>query len=180
MELTRNYFEIFDLPVGFDIDVPALTPLYRDLQKRYHPDRSAGSPAAEQRLAVQQAALINAAFDTLRQPVARARYLLELAGHAVPMERATVSDIDFLNAQMELREELDEVKTLEQLDGLRTEVQEWLDNLIREFSVDYRAADWVEAADTVRKMQFMNRFLDELKLVQERMEDAEFDQEELD
>lgn len=175
MELTQNYFEIFGLPVGFSIDAPALTPAYRELQKRYHPDRYADRPAAEQRLAVQQAALINAAYDALREPVARARYLLELAGHPIAMEKATVSDIDFLNAQMELREELEEVEALDQLDGLRAEVNEWLENLIREFAIDYSAQDWSEAADTVRKMQFMLRFLEDVRQVEERLEDAELD-----
>ena len=175
MELTQNYFEIFGLPVGFVLDVSALTPTYRELQKRYHPDRFADRPAAEQRLAVQQAALINAAYDALREPVARARYLLELAGHPVAMEKATVSDVDFLNAQMELREELEEVVEIDQLGSLRAEVQDWLNNLIREFGIDYSAQDWPEAADTVRKMQFMMRFLDDVRLVEERLEDAELD-----
>jgi molecular chaperone HscB len=175
VELTQNYFEIFGLPVGFVLDVPALTPTYRELQKRYHPDRFADRPAAEQRLAVQQAALINAAYDALREPVARARYLLELAGHPVAMEKATVSDVDFLNAQMELREELEEVTEIDQLGSLRAEVQDWLNNLIREFGIDYSAQDWPEAADTVRKMQFMMRFLDDVRLVEERLEDAELD-----
>jgi molecular chaperone HscB len=175
VDLTQNYFVLFNLPVGFDVDLAGLTPMYRELQKQYHPDRFAGKPAEQQRHAVQFAALINAAYDTLREPVQRARYLLELAGHPVAIEKSTVGDVDFLAAQMELREELEEVDNLEQLAALRKEVEEWLCNLIREFGIDYAAEDWTEAADTVRKMQFMNRFLDELRLTQERLEDAEYD-----
>jgi molecular chaperone HscB len=176
VDLIQNYFALFNLPVGFDVDVAGLTPLYRELQKQYHPDRFADKAAEQQRHAVQFSAQINAAYDTLREPVQRARYLLELAGHPVAIEKATVGDVDFLAAQMELREELEEVEDLEQLAGLRQETDEWLANLIREFGIDYKAEDWPEAADTVRKMQFMVRFLDELRLTQERLEDAEFDE----
>lgn len=176
MTLTQNYFEIFDLPLAFEVDVAALTPRYRELQKQFHPDRFADQDAATQREAVQMAAHINAGFDTLRDNVQRARYLLELAGHPLALEKTTVGDTDFLMAQMDLREELEEVEELDQIDSLRAEANEWLRNLTREFGIDYAEQDWVEAADTVRKMQFMARFLEEVKQVEERLEDAEYDE----
>lgn len=176
MSLTKNYFEIFGLPVEFGLDVAGLTPRYRELQKQYHPDRFADKSSLEQREAVQFAAHINAGFDVLKDRVQRARYLLELAGHPIALEKTTVGDTDFLMAQMELREELDEVEELDQIDGLRAEVSEWLDNLSREFAIDYTEQDWIEAADTVRKMQFMAKFLEEVRRVEERLEDAEFDE----
>lgn len=176
MDLTQNFFEMFNLPVGFEVDVAGLTPVYRELQKQYHPDRFADKATEQQRQAVQYAAQINTAHDTLRDPLLRARYLLELAGHPVAIEKATVGDVDFLAAQMELREELDEADDFGQLEGLRQEVEEWQAGLIREFAIDYAAGDWAEAADTVRKLQFMARFLDEVRVAEERLEDAEFDE----
>ncbi len=176
MNLTQNYFDVFGLLPAYELDLSALTQAYRELQKQYHPDRFAGQDAAAQREAVQWAAHINSGFEMLKDDVQRARYLLELAGHPVAMEKATVSDADFLMGQMELREELEEAEGFEQLEALKAEVAEWLRNLQREFVLDYREQDWGEAADTVRKMQFMARFLDEVKLVEERLEDAEFDE----
>lgn len=176
MNIKQNYFELFGLPQAFALDVAALTPVYRELQKRHHPDRFADAGPAEQRAAVQLAAHINEALEALKDPVRRARYLLELAGHPVAIEQTTVADTEFLMGQMELREELEEAESLEQLEGLRREVREWLDALAREFVIDHDAGDWSEAADTVRKMQFMSRFLDEVRLREERMEDEEFDE----
>lgn len=176
VNLKQNYFELFGLPVSFELDIPALTPIYRDLQKQYHPDRFADADSATQRSAVQFASFINEALETLKNPVKRAMYLLQLAGHSVSIEQTTVADTDFLMGQMELREELEEAETFEQLDALKKEVGEWLASLSREFVIDYAEKDFSEAADTVRKMQFMSRFLDEVRVVEERMEDEEFDE----
>jgi molecular chaperone HscB len=171
-----DYFQLFDLPRGFDIDVGALQPRYRELQRQFHPDRFAAEPVDVQRVAVQRAADINAGFSVLKDAVLRARHLLELAGHPLHIESATVSDTDFLMAQMELREQLEESKTLAQMADLRHESEDWLQNLGREFAIDYRDGDWLEAGDTVRKMQFMSRFIEEVRQQEARLEDDDFDE----
>lgn len=168
---TLDYFQLFELPRAFELDAEALLPRYRELQRQYHPDRFAAAPAEQQRAAVQKAADINAAFHTLKDPVQRARHLLALAGHPLHTESATVADTDFLMAQMELREQLDEASSPEALAGLREEAEDWLASLGREFALDYREGDWAEAADTVRKMQFMARFLEEVKAREARLDD---------
>lgn len=175
MTTTPDYFHLFNLPRAFELDVADLMPRYRELQKQFHPDRYAAQPADLQRLAVQKAADINAGFATLKDPVTRARHLLALAGHPLNIETATVSDTDFLMAQMDMRELLEEADDLAQLAGLREEAQEWLDNLGREFAIDHREADWSEAADTVRKMQFMLRFIEEVCAQEARLEDEDFE-----
>ena len=175
MSTVPDYFQLFDLTPAYELDVAALQPRYRELQKQFHPDRFAAEPAEVQRAAVQKAADINTAFATLQDPVLRARHLLVLAGHPVNIESATVSDADFLMAQMELREQLEEADELAVLAGLREEAEDWLGNLGREFAIDYREQDWIEASDTVRKMQFMSRFLDEVSDAEARLEDAEYE-----
>lgn len=170
---TINYFELFDLVPAFELDVEALLPRYRDLQRQSHPDRFAAAAADVQRAAVTRAADINAAFSILKDPVQRARHLLALAGHPIHNESATVADTDFLMAQMELREQLDEADGITALAGLREEAEEWLGNLGREFAIDYREQDFAEAADTVRKMQFMARFIQEVRAREARLDDED-------
>lgn len=169
-----DYFKLFDLPPAFDVDAGVLEQRYRELQKQFHPDRFAGEPADAQRAAVARAADINAAFRALKEPVQRARHLLALAGHPLDVESATVSDTDFLMAQMELREQLEEADDPAQLAGLREEAEDWLASLGREFVIDHREGDWSEAADTVRKMQFMTRFIAELQAREAQLDDEEF------
>ena len=175
MDLTTNYFSLFGLPVAFALDAAALQPVWRELQRSHHPDRVSGDDAAAQQFALQMSAHVNSAYETLRDPVRRARYLLELAGHGIDSERATVADTDFLMAQMELREQLEDASAPHELDALEDEARDWLDNLLREFPIDYAAEDWHEAADTLRKMQFMQRLLDEIREQRERLEDEQDD-----
>ena len=172
-----DYFQLFDLPAGFETDNDVLQQRYRELQRQFHPDRFAAEPADVQRVAVQRAADINAGFSTLKDPVQRARHLLALADHPLFLESTTVSDTDFLMAQMDLREQLDEAETLAQMADLRAEAEDWLHNLVREFAIDYRAGDWPEAGDTVRKMQFMSRFIEEVRQQEAQLEDDDFDED---
>ena len=87
MDLTQNHFELFGLPVAFDIDSQQLAERYRELQRTLHPDRYASASAQEQRLAVQYSGLVNEAYSTLNRPLSRALYLLGLAGVQPPVGR---------------------------------------------------------------------------------------------
>ena len=64
--------------VGWQVDQISLDASYRKLQQEFHPDRYASQGDVERRLAVQAASLINQAYETLRSPLKRAQYLLEL------------------------------------------------------------------------------------------------------
>lgn len=171
MDLNTNFFTLFGLPTDFAVDVPALTPRWRDLQREHHPDRFAGQGAAVQREAEQRSALVNTAYETLRDPVKRAHHLMQLAGRGQDGERATIADTDFLMTQMELREQLDEAEAPHELEAIEAEARDWHDSLLREFPLDYAAGDWPEAADTLRKLQFMNRLLAEIGERRDRFED---------
>lgn len=177
MSSITDYFLLFDIPRRYELDLVALQPRYRELQRQFHPDRFAAEAADVQRVAVQRAADINAGFTVLKDPVLRARHLLELEGHPLNIESTTVSDTDFLMAQMELREQLEEAETLAQMAALRMEAEDWLANLGREFAIDQREADWAEATDTVRKMQFMSRFIEEVRQQEARLEDDDYDED---
>jgi len=67
-----TYFEIFEIQPRLSLDPASLQRRFYELSRRYHPDRSSGS--------TDQSALLNDAFRTLRDPVARAEYVLRLHG----------------------------------------------------------------------------------------------------
>ena len=109
VDLDKNYFELFGLPISFELDTSNLTERYRDLQRSVHPDRFANATDRERRLSMQQASLINEAHSALKDPLQRARYMLSLQGVDIHDESNTVMDGMFLMEQMELREELDAI-----------------------------------------------------------------------
>ncbi|ERM62147.1 cobalamin (5'-phosphate) synthase, partial [Vibrio mimicus CAIM 1883] len=104
-----NYFELFGLPIQFELDGSLLSSQFRTLQKRFHPDNFATASERDRLLAVQQAAQINDAYQTLKDPIRRAEYLLSLQGIEMNAEQQTLQDPMFLMEQMELREELESV-----------------------------------------------------------------------
>ena len=107
LDFSKNYFELFGLPVAYIVDTEQLAERYRDLQRVLHPDRYANATEQERRLSMQGATLVNAAFQTLKDPLQRAHYLLTLKGIEMDAQRETTRDSAFLMEQLELREELE-------------------------------------------------------------------------
>ena len=165
--LTRNYFELFGVPQRYAVDAAELAGRYRELQSQLHPDRYASAGASERRIAAQHAALVNEAYQTLKDPQRRAQYLLNLAGTSGGVgEKDTTSDAQFLMRQMELREALAEAaaggEPYAGLVQLEQELREESARLEQEFEGAYSAGDLPAARDTVQKMQFFRRLLEDV------------------
>ncbi len=176
IDLKQNYFQLFGLPESFEVDQADLSSRFRELQKVVHPDRFAAGGDQERRMAVQQAAQINEAFETLKQPVSRARYLLSLRGLEMNDETDTTVDPEFLMEQMELREGLAEIpdkpepetaldKLMQQINQRQREI---IVQLTRQFATNSDDS-LSQARDTVRKLQFVNKLRQEADELDERL-----------
>lgn len=117
-----DYFAMFGLQPAFAIDLAELAVTYRQLAKDVHPDRFSSGTAAEQRQAVEHAAQLNDAFQTLKSPTQRALYLLRQQAD-VP-EETTIQDGEFLFQQMEWREQLETLQEQADLIALASFVRE--------------------------------------------------------
>src|SRR6188768_334625 len=103
----QNHFDLFGLPLSFSIEGETLERSYREIQSKVHPDRFAHAGDAERRASLQWTTRVNEAYRTLKDPVQRAKHLLELHGVDVAFETNTQMPTDFLMRQLELREELE-------------------------------------------------------------------------
>jgi len=114
---------------------------------------------------------VNEAYRTLKSPVQRARYLLELNGVDVGFETNTRMPADFLQRQLELRETLAGAKLPEALDVLLAEVrreQRLLEQGIAQLIDDRK--DYAAAAGEVRKLMFLDKLAAEIDLAYEKVE----------
>jgi molecular chaperone HscB len=174
-DLSKNYFELFGLPVSFELDVAALSEQYRELQKTIHPDKFANASDRDRRLAVQQAALINEAFQTLKSPLKRARYMLELRGVVFDDQHATSFEPDFLMEQMELRESLSAIRqqtdALTSLAKLMQEVENKIQEMTRQLATLIEQDDPDQARVQLHKLQFMEKLLNECEAMEEELVD---------
>jgi len=163
--MSQNHFELFGLPAAFDIDLSALDSRYRELQREVHPDRYASAPRAEQRASMELATRVNEAYRTLKSPVGRARYLLSLHGVDPLLETDTAMPADFLAAQMELREELQDAIEFEngaKLATVRDKLQGGRGALLLEIEGQLAAKAWKEAAGTLRRLMFLEKLGEEI------------------
>ena len=80
LDLKQSYFELFGLDLKFDIDLKQLHSEQQRLQAIFHPDRFVRASDQEKRLSVQQASWVNEGYESLLNPVKRARYMLQLSG----------------------------------------------------------------------------------------------------
>lgn len=72
------------------IDPAALERAYHDLSRRIHPDRFASSPPAVRNASLRGTALMTRSYRTLRDPVARGIYWLELNGEKLNQDNNRV------------------------------------------------------------------------------------------
>lgn len=178
LDFSKNYFELFGVPVAFEIDADQLENQYRSLQSTLHPDRYVQASDQERRLAVQGFSYVNEAYETLRNQRLRARYLLELAGVEFNDERDTSSDPVFLMQQMEYREQMERAgnaaESLGALDAVAANIRQEERALYDQFEALYSQESLQEAKDCVLKMKFFHRLLDEVTNQQAKIEDELF------
>ena len=171
---TPCHFALFDLQPAFRLDLDKLAVRYRELAREVHPDRFADATEREQRVALENSAALNDAYQTLRSAPRRARYLLAISGHEVPQE-VTVHDPDFLLQQMALREELEDLQDEADLDGLavfKTRLKAAQETLNEDFASCWNdAAQREQAERLMRRMQFLDKLAQEVRQLEERLDD---------
>jgi molecular chaperone HscB len=171
----RNHFSLFGLPIRFALDSEALDRAWRAVQTAVHPDRFAAGSDAQRLLALQYSTRINEAHQVLRDPLRRAAYLCELNGVDVDAERNTAMPEDFLIQQMEWRESLEDAAQAGDLRGL-AQLEQEVDGatseteLLLEHLLDRSEPDFQRAAAEVRRMMFLAKFSEQLRLEKKRVE----------
>src|SRR5579884_4282450 len=91
-----DYFSVFQLQRKLQLDVETLQQKFYAESRRLHPDRFAGKSAEEQEWATERSSLLNDAYRTLKDPIARTEYLLKLEG--VELEEQSKSATDAARA----------------------------------------------------------------------------------
>ena len=160
IDMQQNYFELFHLPVSFDVDTDDLANRHRAIIARVHPDQFANKSAMEQRVALQWATFANEAFDTLKSPIARAQYLLKLNAPELAVEGARVNlPHEFLMQQMQWREALEEGDVA----GVLAEVKQiQMDNQVQ-LCNSCDEQDWTKLQIVLAQAQFIENFIAQLK-----------------
>ena len=159
----KNYFEIFDVAQTYDVDQKGLLERYLGLQRKFHPDRYIASSEAEKRINMQWVAEINLAFETLSDDLQRSIYLLKLNGHE--LEENPRLDKGILLKQIELREDLEEIKRESNYELALTEFKKETEKELESLTSDLRAAFSIGESEAIKNLIYEQQFL--MKLIGE-------------
>src|SRR5687767_9045272 len=103
----QDHFARLGLPRRFVVDAAALERAYLAHSRAVHPDYHAAGAAGELAASTELSAAVNEAYNTLREPFARAEYLLGLLG-GPPASREKGVEPTFLAEVMDLRERIED------------------------------------------------------------------------
>jgi molecular chaperone HscB len=170
VNLSKNYFALMQMPTQFGMDRAKLDANYRQLQMIVHPDKFVNANDAQQRQSVQWSAIANQAYQTLKSPLSRAKYLCGLNGIELGEHDNTAMPPAFLMQQMQWRESLDEARD----QGDPSILDQLLDDVLV-FSVDRiqglasqldEKKDYVAAASLVRELMFIKKLTLDIEAAQ--------------
>ncbi len=166
LDFKQSFFQLFGLEQSFALSLSVLEQGYRALQLQVHPDQAAHLSDSAQRVALQQATFVNEAYQTLRSPLRRARYLLKLNDVDTQEETNTAMPLDFLMAQMDWREaviDAQQARDVAALEELEARMQTETQALEAQVAIKIDSEkDYPTAAELVRKLRFMEKLAEEI------------------
>lgn len=101
-----QFYDAFGLEPALSLDSEDLKKRFYERSRQWHPDRFSRASAAEQENALQMTSILNDAFRTLRDPIARAEYFLKEKG----IELSKEAPPELLEEVFELNIALEELR----------------------------------------------------------------------
>ena len=155
-------FGLLGLAPGFDVDLAALERAFFERSKVAHPDRVAGSTAAERIAALSRSRALNDAYQLIKKPIPRAEYLLVQAGVTIGDNERL--DPTFRMAILELREELAGARAAEhtaEVARLQGVMQARRTEALGALPALFAANDFAAIKERLILLRYINRYLEE-------------------
>lgn len=173
-----DLFAVLGLPRTLAVDAGMLETRYHEASRSVHPDRHQVAPDRTRELSLAASATVNRAYRTLRDPVGRGRYWLEL--HGTPLGAANNRVPAELAALVfETQEQLEAFRAApvaaaqrREIDGIRRQLDDRLRSLVAELEARYGAWD-ASTASTPAALEELKRRLSDLAYLATLLEDVE-------
>ena len=167
-----DHFARLGLPAALELEPVALDRAYFALQRQWHPDRFVAKPAEERARASSQAAALNDAYRTLKDPLSRAFYLAELRGVELPGDGKTIDDPELLMEAMDAREELQEASNVAEVDALARFAREDLDKGLADLPRLFLENDKGAIRKALLRLRYLDKFAEEARARRANIERA--------
>ncbi|HKV15006.1 MAG TPA: Fe-S protein assembly co-chaperone HscB [Reyranella sp.] len=167
-----DHFARLGMPAALDLEAAELDKAYFARQRQWHPDRFVARSAEEKAKASVEAAALNDAYRTLKDPLSRAVYFASLRGVELPGDGKTIDDPELLMEAMEAREALHEANAIEAVEALaktaRHDMEEALSSLTDLFLRDDRPA----LRKALLRLRYLDKFIEEARARRANLERA--------
>jgi molecular chaperone HscB len=117
-----DFFSFFGLPRKLNIDVPQLEHEFYRLSRKLHPDLYARASGQEQEWSLEKSSQLNDAYRTLKDPISRTQYLLQLEG--VQLEEQSKAATEQARASGQEKKQVVPPELLEEVFELNMQLQE--------------------------------------------------------
>src|SRR6266851_1453297 len=117
-----DYFTFFALPRKLNLNVTALEKDFYELSRKLHPDLNASSGSQEQEWSLQRSSLLNDAYRTLKDPIKRTQYLLQLEG--VELEEQSKAATEQARSSGQVKKQIVPPDLLEEVFELNLQLEE--------------------------------------------------------
>lgn len=152
---TSKYYKVLldDSPPthAFNLSTPTLKQHYLAKQKQYHPDK----PNIDPDHALQTSSLINKAYETLLNPLSRAVYLLEFNGIEIA-ESDSIQDTSLLLDILELREQLEDAQSEDEVGQLRKDNQQSIQQTTQQLATTFESENLDAAKNLTIKLRYLS------------------------
>lgn len=169
---SSTFFELLGVSPGVRLEPATLDKSFKALQRRLHPDLYAQRPSVEQELSAANSARVNQAYQTLKSPLERVKYLLELHGIGVLSEEGAAASVPtnpaLLMEVMEIREAVDECTSRPELAGIAAANAGRIDACLAELEQLYARGEVDGLADPAVRLQYYSKIDGEVRSAIER------------
>jgi len=161
--LPSNYYDFFGLERHLDLDLRDLEKRFYALSREHHPDRFSLKSREAQQDALDATAILNDAYRTLRDPLARAEYLLKENGFPIGEQNSKNVPPELLEEVFELNMALEELRggdesARQPLEDARNKFTGMRDAIDRELADKFRAYDRSRERDVLGEIRgILNR-----------------------
>jgi molecular chaperone HscB len=158
-----DYFARLGLPAALELEPATLDRAYFARQRQWHPDRFVAKPPDERARASAEAAALNDAYRTLKDPLSRAVYFATLKGIELPGDGKTIDDPELLMEVMDAREELHEASSVAEVDALAAFAREDLQKELAVLPSLFLANDKAAIRKTLLRLRYLDKFAEEAR-----------------
>jgi len=164
-----NYFELFELPLQFEVDAKKIRPKFLELSRRFHPDFHSQENEVNQQKVMEQSALINKGWQVFQEPLATLHYVLQLLGKIKEQENPVLS-ADFLMEMMELNERLTEgdqdqqLQLKEEINRYEKELYESIKSILKSPPTVATDTDLEKIKEYYYQQKYLNRIQERIQL----------------